>query len=100
MFNDTLNSSWDERSRRGLTTLTSFGLQALAVGVLLVLPLLRPTACPYCASSRLRSVSDSLWPTLPPSERTPGRTRPPEPYLDHHLETVHAIPDGHACHRR
>jgi periplasmic protein TonB len=46
MFDDTLNSSWDERSRRGLTTLTSFGLQVLAVGVLLVLPLLRPTGLP------------------------------------------------------
>jgi len=46
MFDDTLNSSWDERSRRGLTTLTSFGLQALAVGLLLVLPLLRPTGLP------------------------------------------------------
>jgi len=46
VFNDTLNSSWDERSRRGLTTLTSFGLQALAVAVLLVLPLLRPTGLP------------------------------------------------------
>jgi len=46
MFDDTLNSSWDERSRRGLTALTSFGLQALAVGVLLVLPLLRPVGLP------------------------------------------------------
>jgi protein TonB len=46
MFDDTLNSSWDERSRRGLTTLTSFGLQALAVGGLLVLPLLRPMGLP------------------------------------------------------
>ena len=46
MFDDTLNSSWDERSRRGFTTLTSFGLQALAVGVLLVLPLLRPAGLP------------------------------------------------------
>jgi protein TonB len=46
MFSDTLHSSWDERSRRGLTTLTSFGLQALAVGVLLILPLLRPTGLP------------------------------------------------------
>jgi periplasmic protein TonB len=46
MFNDTLNASWDERSRRGVTTLTSFGLQALAVAVLLVLPLLRPTGLP------------------------------------------------------
>ncbi|MHB8216100.1 MAG: energy transducer TonB [Candidatus Sulfotelmatobacter sp.] len=46
MFERTLNSSWDERSRRGWMTLTSFGLQALAVGVLLVLPLLRPTGLP------------------------------------------------------
>ena len=46
MFERTLNSSWDERSRRGLMTLTSFGLQALAVGVLLVLPLLRPMGLP------------------------------------------------------
>jgi periplasmic protein TonB len=46
MFDDTLDSSWDERARRGMTTLTSFGLQALAVGVLLVLPLLRPAGLP------------------------------------------------------
>ncbi len=46
MFERTLTSSWDERSRRGLTTLSSFGLQALALGVLLVLPLLRPTGMP------------------------------------------------------
>ncbi len=46
MFDDTLSSSWDERSRRGLTALTSFGLQALAVGVLLLLPLLRPMGLP------------------------------------------------------
>src|SRR4029077_8416506 len=42
IFDRTLDSSWDERSRRGLMTLTSFGLQALAVVVLLVLPLIRP----------------------------------------------------------
>jgi periplasmic protein TonB len=46
MFSSTLNSSWDERSRRGLTTLTSFGLQALVVGALLVVPLLRPAGLP------------------------------------------------------
>ncbi len=46
MFTSTLNSSWDERSRRGLTTLTSFGVQALVGGVLLLLPLLRPTGLP------------------------------------------------------
>jgi protein TonB len=44
MFENTLNSSWDERSRLGITALTSFGLQALAVAVLLIIPLLRPAA--------------------------------------------------------
>lgn len=46
MFTSTLNSSWDEHSRRGWTTLSSFGVQALVVGVLLVLPLLRPAGLP------------------------------------------------------
>lgn len=46
MFDRILNSSWDELSRRGWMTLTSFGLQILAVGVLLVLPLLRPQGLP------------------------------------------------------
>jgi periplasmic protein TonB len=46
MFERTLNSSWDERSHRGLTTLSSFAVQALAVGALLVLPLLRPMGLP------------------------------------------------------
>lgn len=46
MFDDTLDPSWTERARRGWTTLTSFGLQALVIGVLLVLPLLRPTGLP------------------------------------------------------
>jgi protein TonB len=46
MFDRMLASSWDIRSRRGLTTLTSFGVQALAVAALLVLPLLRPAGLP------------------------------------------------------
>ena len=46
MFTTTLNSSWDERSRRGLTTLSSFGVQVLLGAVLVILPLLRPTGLP------------------------------------------------------
>jgi protein TonB len=46
MFADTLHSSWAERSRRRWTTLTSFGLQALVTGMLLLLPLLRPMGLP------------------------------------------------------
>jgi len=50
MFDNTLNPSWDERSRRGLTTITSFGLQALAIGILLIVPLLRPAGLPLFRS--------------------------------------------------
>jgi periplasmic protein TonB len=46
MFDRTLNSSWDERSRRGLMTVISLGLQTLAVAVLLVFPLFRPQGLP------------------------------------------------------
>jgi protein TonB len=46
MFENTPGSSWDERSHRGLTTFTSFGLQALVVAALLAMPLLRPQGLP------------------------------------------------------
>ncbi len=46
MFDNTLTSTWDERSRRGITALTSFGLQSLAVAGLLIIPLLRPAGLP------------------------------------------------------
>jgi protein TonB len=46
MFERTLDSSWDDCSRHGLTTMTSFGLQAVVVAGLLLLPLLRPPSLP------------------------------------------------------
>jgi protein TonB len=46
MFENTLISSSTGRSRRGLTALTSFGVQALAVTILLTVPLLRPAGIP------------------------------------------------------
>ena len=46
MFENTLTSSSTERSRRELTALTSFGVQALAVAILLIAPLLRPAGIP------------------------------------------------------
>ena len=69
MFNSTLNSSWNERSRRGLTTLTSFGMQALMGAVLLVLPLLRPTGLPS-----LRQLSPPVSMGQPLGEPAPVRT--------------------------
>ena len=48
MFSDSmLETSWDQRSRRSWTTLTSFGLQAVAMGLLLLLPLVRPEGLPF-----------------------------------------------------
>ncbi|HTW58964.1 MAG TPA: energy transducer TonB [Terriglobales bacterium] len=47
MFGDSiLQVSWAQRSRRSWTTLTSFGLQAVIVGLLLLAPLLRTVGLP------------------------------------------------------
>jgi protein TonB len=70
MFDRTLNSSWDERSRRGLTALTSFTLQALAVAVLLILPLLRPQGLPL-----LRQLSTPISLGQPLGEPVAARVR-------------------------
>jgi hypothetical protein len=48
MFADsTLETSWAEQARRSWTTLTSFALQATVTAILLLLPLIRPTALPF-----------------------------------------------------
>jgi len=95
MFERTLNSSWDERSRRGLMTLTSFGLQALALGVLLVLPLLRPMGLP---SLRQLSTPVSLGQPMeePPSARTPqgAHNTAPNTAEDITFRTPSRIPKG------
>ena len=41
-----LDTSWADRSRRGWTTMASFGFLAFAVAVLMVLPVLHPEALP------------------------------------------------------
>src|ERR1700691_5189735 len=63
-----MTSSWDKRSRRGGTALASFGLQALAVGLLLILPLLWPQGLPL-----LRQLS------APVSLGEPGEAPVPRP---------------------
>jgi protein TonB len=95
MFDDTLNSSWDERSRRRLTTLTSFGLQALALGMLLVLPLLRPIGLPL-----LRRLSTPVSLGQPLGEapvvraRTGANTAPRNNSLDLTLRMPTRIPSS------
>jgi len=69
MFSHTLDSSWAERSRRGWTTLTSFGLQALMTGVLLLLPLLRPMGLP---SFHQLSTAISLGEPMPEAPAAPA----------------------------
>lgn len=47
MFTESiLENSWAQRTRRGWTTLTSFGVQAIVIGVLLTIPLLRTIGVP------------------------------------------------------
>jgi len=93
MFADTLESSWAERSRRGWTTLTSFGLQALVVGLLLLLPLLRPDALPL-----LRRLSTPVSAGQLPAEPTPVASRPQPTtatqsnFTGHRLMTPSRIP--------
>ena len=69
MFDETLHASWDERSHRGLTTLTSFGLEALVVAALLIVPLLRPISMPS-----LRQLSSPVSLTPAPPEHVGARS--------------------------
>lgn len=95
MFENTLSSSWNERSRRGLTTLTSLGLQVLAVGVLLMLPLLRPSVLPlFHQISTPVSLGQPLGepPTVSPHA---GATSAPRPtILDLTIRMPSQIPNG------
>ena len=78
MFADSLlESHWDNRSHRGWTTLASFGMQILAVGILLMLPLIYSEGLPKL---RLTTIGA---PIGPPAGRPPegarhasGRVRP------------------------
>jgi protein TonB len=70
MFDDAIDSSWSQHSRRGVTTLTSFGVQALTVGILLLVPLLRPTDFPL-----LRPLSTPVSLGQPMAEATAARAR-------------------------
>jgi protein TonB len=72
MFGDSLlEASWAQRSRRSWTTLTSFGLEALAIGMLLVIPLWKTVGLP---SPHTLSTPVSLVPN------TPVRTTPAQPH--------------------
>jgi periplasmic protein TonB len=70
MFADSmLETSWAQRSRQGLTTLTSFGLQAVVISLLLLVPLLRSVGLP---TARSVSTPISAGPLEGPPERQMG----------------------------
>jgi periplasmic protein TonB len=68
MFADSmLQTSWAQRARRSWTTLTSFGLQAVMIGLLLVLPLWQTVGLP----SVHRTVSTPISAGRPEPPSTP-----------------------------
>jgi protein TonB len=72
MFADSLlETSWAHRSRRSWTTLTSFGLQAVIIGLLLMIPVLTTVGLP---TSRTVSTPVGFFRRDPgPAPRDPGR---------------------------
>jgi periplasmic protein TonB len=62
-----LETSWSQHTRRSWTTLTSFGLQAVVIGVLLLVPLLKTVGLP----SVLRTVSTPISMGRPDAPSTP-----------------------------
>jgi periplasmic protein TonB len=74
MFADSLlETSWDQRSRRSWITFTSFGLQLVVIGLLLLIPLLTTVGLP---SSRVLQPLTSFGTPPPPahSAECPHRT--------------------------
>jgi periplasmic protein TonB len=97
MFADSLcDATWAQTSRRGWTTLASFALQALAVGVLLLLPLIYTEGLP-----QLKWISTTLpvpAPPPPPAQPPTARTSHQQSNLvDGRPVTPPTIPD-HVAH--
>jgi len=87
-----LKNSWAQRSRRSWTTATSFGLQAIVIGVLLTVPLLRTVGLP---PGRVLPTPIS-WgappPPAPPIHRDHGTTLNQSNILVNTLLTPPSIP--------
>ena len=77
MFADSVcDSPWANRSHRGWTTLASFAVQALAVGFLLLLPLLYTEGIPRLQSMTQDLIAPAPPPALPPPTNV-RQARPP-----------------------
>jgi periplasmic protein TonB len=72
MFADAmLETSWAQRSRRSLTTITSFGLEAVVIGLLLLLPLWKTVGLP---SARVVSTPVTMGRRAPETLASPPRS--------------------------
>lgn len=80
MFADSLlETSWDQRSRRGWITFTSFGVQSVVIGLLLLIPLLTTVGLP--SSRILQPPTSFAAPTPPPRMERQQRTTVPQSNL-------------------
>jgi len=87
-----LKTSWAERGRRSWTTLTSFGLQAVIIGLLMLVPLLTTVGLPV---ARVLQGPVSWGMPPPPLRRTDHPWTPVVPQsnlADHVLIAPHSIP--------
>jgi len=76
-----LETSWAQRTRRGWTTVTSFGVQVVIVGMLLSIPLLQTVGIPLA-----RTVSTPITMSRRPD---PGALKPTGPF---HSTSVELVP--------
>jgi protein TonB len=90
-----LQASPDQRLRRSWTTLSSFGLQALAMGLLLLLPLVRPDHIPLLHRLATPVSLGAPVPDAPPMRaRTGSATPSPSNVLNTHVLEPTRIPIG------
>ena len=93
MFTSTLNSSWDERSRRGLTTLTSFGVQALVRRRIAAFAVAAPHRIAFAAPTFGAGQSGSTSGGVCRSHIARERKRCPEQSYGDHSENAYANSD-------
>ena len=92
MFADSLlETSWAHRSRRSLTALTSFGLQAIVVGLLMMIPILTTVGLP-AARVLPTPVSWGAPPPPAPVHHERVTTLNQSNFVDHVLITPPSIP--------
>jgi periplasmic protein TonB len=87
-----LETSWAQRGRRGWTTLTSFGVQAVAIGIALMIPVLQTVGLP---TGHVLSTPVSLGgppPAAPPIHRQQSTTLPQSNLVDNILVAPPSIP--------